>query len=355
MLLGGDTIHIALARAASSRPIVPIAFSFGWLSYSFSSILTSRGRLAPQPDCPSSIIVEVGSGYARTINSWSLSRLLSDFDHPKQVTCERGLTISFFKSTGGARSASTPKRRTGVPSHGWDFSAGILCILIQLGISIIPGLLRHNWQVPFLVSSGTLLAQFHGRLPQWKQELWNSREIQGEKDKVFCLTRGNGSPDVIVIQSPPGDLNLSDIAGARRVPSRTTLPATCLLAVCWGFLVYNAQRASREDARYLIAIGIIGMVHNVVAARRRYTPEAAGFHLEEWILSHEKDGPLLDAESGHEMVRENVIHNDKVFKALQLAEEVEEGVGVGLVPVFFPGNLREDEEEWFESKVSTRR
>ncbi|KAK1235127.1 hypothetical protein PQX77_001650, partial [Marasmius sp. AFHP31] len=54
MIIGGDIVQSALAQLVSShpRPFTPVAFSFGWVAYSFSAILSAVGsrRLVPDPD-----------------------------------------------------------------------------------------------------------------------------------------------------------------------------------------------------------------------------------------------------------------------------------------------------------------
>ncbi|KAI0046633.1 hypothetical protein FA95DRAFT_1458706, partial [Auriscalpium vulgare] len=80
----------------------------------------------------------------------------------------------------------------------------------------------------------------------------------------------------------------------------------------------------QNDAWYSFAVGALGMVQNVVAAGARRTPGAHGIHLEE----------------------ASVIYERKVFAALRSAEAIECGVGISLLPVFFPGSLTEEEEAW---------
>ncbi|KAL0063700.1 hypothetical protein AAF712_009392 [Marasmius tenuissimus] len=350
MLVGGDIIQTALVRlVSSSGPVIPIAFSFGWVAYSLSAVLAAIGshRLAPRPDC-ACMIVEVGSGYARTVESWVLARLVRDFERKKTKEnsdiseCDKGLTISFLESTGNGGA-----KKTGNPSPDWWFNVGIglVPLVLQLGISIVPGLLHHDWVILAITGSGLVLAQLQGRIPQWKEELWNGRDIPKDEQKIVCLTRGNGNKDAIVIRSLSGDRNLADVAGAREVNSRRTVVWTSGLALLWLLLCFTAQGVN-ENTGYLILVGAVGMVQNVVLAGLRYRPGHAGFHLKEWQITTTKvergerkpnEQEKKPKHQATEVVVGNMVHSDKVMMALKLADEFEMGVGIALVPVFFQG------------------
>ncbi|KAF9266948.1 hypothetical protein L218DRAFT_921752 [Marasmius fiardii PR-910] len=344
MIIGGDIVQIALTQLVSSKFVTPVAFSFGWVSYSISTITAVIGskRLAPQPDC-SCLLLEATTGYSRNVNSWVLARLVRDYEHPKAINCERGLTVAFFDSIGNGEAPN--KRKTGVPNCDWRYFTGIFVILLQLGISVIPGVLRGNWVILIVLCGGTILTQLQATLPHWRKELWNARVIgagrkgtegntaRNNQGRVYCLTRGNGSMDVIVIRSPVGDLNLADIAGARGVHSRTTIPATFILAVLWLALLFTTQGMD-EDTWYLVGIGAIGMLQNVIVAGARCDAGALGFHLRKSQLPAEDE-------------------IDKVFRALQLAEKVERRVGIDLLGVFFPGGLKPAEVKWRDETLKS--
>src|ERR1700761_7719730 len=76
MITGGPVIQSALAQLTGPL-FVPICFSFGWVSYAFSTIpaLVGDGRLMPTPDYTCKVI-NLKSGYARNNRSWLLGRLL---------------------------------------------------------------------------------------------------------------------------------------------------------------------------------------------------------------------------------------------------------------------------------------
>ncbi|KAL0567623.1 hypothetical protein V5O48_014368, partial [Marasmius crinis-equi] len=227
MIIGGDVVQSALAQLASSHPkfFTPIAFSFGWVAYSFSAILSVVGsrRLAPEPDCHCTLI-EIESGYPRDVNSWVLARLVRDYEPRKG---DGGLEIAFFEAISD--------KSTGVPDRDWVYYLGVLIILLQLGIAAIPGALNGNWLVMIITFGGNFLVQIQAALPQWREELWKARTIEPGKPEVVCLTRGNGSSYVMVIRSD-GDkthpkLRLADLAGGREVRSKETVCATFVLVV----------------------------------------------------------------------------------------------------------------------------
>ena len=83
LLIGGDIVQKAIAQlvgyevrvpGSSTRlSITPVAFSFGWVVYSFSNVLSAFGemRLVPSTDCPS-LLVNCSTGFVREKCSWIL-------------------------------------------------------------------------------------------------------------------------------------------------------------------------------------------------------------------------------------------------------------------------------------------
>jgi len=321
----------ALAQLVSSHPqyFTPVAFSFGWIAWSFSAIIAAMGsrRLVPSPDY-ACILVEASSGYARDVNSWNLSRLVRDYELPDEIDGKpyeksRGLTIAFFKTD--------ENKRTGVPSRDWVYWTGTAVILLQHGIAVIPGALHGNWLIFILTFGGNFLAQLQAALPQWRKELWGAGKIGEGKTEVVCLTQGNGSEYVMVVKSTEYNLRLSHIAAARGVRSKEMVPLTSLLAVLWLVHLLTVQSV-KNDPWYLLLIGALGMIQNAIASGARRTPQALGFHL----------------------VAGDVVHRDKAMEAIQAAEEKEPRVGLGLIDVFFPGGLRPKEKIWREEMTQKR-
>lgn len=319
-VIGGDIVQGALAQSASSRYFAPVALSFGWVAYSFSAIVAviGRRRFAPDPDCPCTLL-DVNTGYPRDVKSWVLSRLVRDFEVPDGN--QQGLTVAFYQTS--------PDKATGVPDRDWVYYSGIIVIALQIGISVIPGALFGNWVILILTFGGLVLVQLQASLPQWREELWQARRITEGKQEVVCLTRGNGSSYVMVIKSDGCGVRLSDLAAGREVRSKNIVPATFSLAILWLAHLFSII-AVKNDTWYLLLIGGLGMLQNALVSGVRRQPGALGFHLEK--------------------VRD--IHDKKVFKALQAAEEVEKKVGVLLTSVFFPGGLRPDEDDWKQEKIA---
>lgn len=321
-VIGGDIVQSAITQLCSSHPyfFTPVAFSFGWVSYAFSAILCAIGsrRLAPNPDCPCSLI-DVSTGYARDVKSWPLSRLVRDYKFPGETP--PGLTITFYETS--------PNKRCGVPDCDWVYYSGVIVIMLQLAIAIIPGALFGNWMIIIITAGALLLVQFQAALPQWQKELWSARPIPEEKTEVVCLTKGNGSAYVMVIKSEGIGLRLADLASGREVTSKTTVPVTFLLAILWLIHLF-CMTGVVNNSWYSLLIGGLGMLQNAIASGARRKPGALGFHLEK--------------------VRE--VQNNKVFDALKEAEKVERKVGVVLTDIFFPGGLQSDEEAWKKERMA---
>lgn len=73
----------------------------------------------------------------------------------------------------------------------------------------------------------------------------------------------------------------------------------------------------------LLGVGIIGMVHNIFVAGCGRPPSAFGVHVR----------------------RVKTISASKVSKTLMMAEQLYEGVGTSLIPVYYPGGFRPPTEE----------
>jgi hypothetical protein len=134
---------------------------------------------------------------------------------------------------------------------------------------------------------------------------------------------------VMVIRSDGCGLKMSDLAAGREVKEKTTVPATLILATLWLIHLFCIG-GIENNMWYPLIVGALGMLQNALAAGARRRPGALGIHLEEV----------------------HKVQNDKVFKALEEAEEVEKRVGILLTDVFFPGGLRPDEEAWKQAKLA---
>ncbi|KAJ6594583.1 hypothetical protein B0H19DRAFT_850245, partial [Mycena capillaripes] len=326
MIIGGDVVQSALAQLVGYPVLTPVALSFGCVAYSFSAILSAvgAGSILPQPDIDIECI-NAKSNYSRPVKSWVLARLYRDLTPPPLKTPRGGLSLLFFKT-----SPSPP----GMRSCDWVYYLGVLVIVFQLGVACIPGVIQGNWVILVITAGGMLLVQLTARLPQWHDEMWAARTLKKNDSEVVCLTAGNGSAHVLVVKSEGCGLKLEDLANGRIVPSRLTGAASVLLGFGWIAHLMTVQGVE-NDGWYLLAIGGVGMLQNIVSAGARRKPSALGFHLEPWMVSNGK----------HEISSE-----EKVFLALQDAEEVEPYVGLALLDTFFPGGLRKNEEDWRNKK-----
>ncbi|KAI0354544.1 hypothetical protein OH77DRAFT_1426152 [Trametes cingulata] len=323
MIIGGDIVQRAVAQLAGSGPwhFAPVAFSFGWLAYSVSALTSAvgDGRLLPQPDFPA-YVVNAKTGYVRENASWVLGRLLRD--HEKRTFKGGSLTVAFYRAAQGGCS--------GQPARDWVYWGGVAVILAQLGIAVIPGVFSDNWIVLFVTVGGTLLALVASGLPQWREEKYAARMV--ERREVVCITRGNGSTFAMVVISDHTGLRLEDLAGGRDKRKTSTSIISAVLCILWIVLLLTVEGLD-GDAWYLLAIGGLGMVQNVVAAGAPRSAEALGLHFEP-------------------MSKDDVIHGRgaKVMQILKQAEEKETGVGLCMLPLFFPGDLRPDEKVYWDRK-----
>lgn len=323
-IIGGDVVQRAIAQmsgGSSSRYITPVAFSFGWVSYSFAVVLSAigSGKLMPEPEVDITCI-NVKSGYPRDVKSWVLGRLFRDLvPKIKRGQPAKGLTVVFYRTH--------DSKHTGDRDRDWVYWLGIAVIVLQLGISCIPGGLQGNWVILIITAGGILLTQISGLLPQWRREMWAARKLGAEQTQVVCLTAGNGSSHALVIKSEGCGHNLEDLAGGRITPSPCTTYATVVLAFLWIVHLMTVQGVE-HDGWYLLAIGGIGMVQNVISAGVRRSAGALGFHMKEYKSCHE----------------------EKVFDTLKAAEEEERWAGLRLLDVFFPGGLRPDEKKWADDR-----
>ncbi|THH30297.1 hypothetical protein EUX98_g3879 [Antrodiella citrinella] len=323
MIIGGEVVQRAVAQLSGHTSyFVPTAFSFGWVAYSVNAVLQAigEGRLMPPADCDS-IMINATNGNAKVNQSWILGRIVRDHETD---TPDSGLTVTFFRTSPIAKHTMP-----GVPHRDWLYWSGVVVMVIQQGIAVIPGVVNDDWNTLIVTVAGTILALAGGAMPQWQNEKWACRKLKGGRE-VVSLTRGNGSKDVIVIiNEGAGKLRLEDLANIRDSRTSYTIIFTSVLAVLW-FVLLLTVAGLQNNAWYLLAVGSLGMVQNYIVAGVSRSPGAFGIHLEP------KGG--------------NVVHKEKVFEALVQAEKTERGVGTSLLPIFFPGGLREHEKKWVKER-----
>jgi hypothetical protein len=349
MIIGGDVVQVALAQLVGQF-YTPVPFSFGWVAYSFTSLILAVGenKLMPDSDCPC-IVINTKSQQSRDNRSWILGRLIRDYEYwqPRKVKEETerildeatekdrekakkkaeregvpynqpprrvraGLCVAFYKA---------PGEKAGKPMKDWVYWTGVVVTIIQFGIAIIPWILFGDWLIFLITASGTILAILAAALPQWKAEKWECRRQR----KTIALTRGNGEQHVLVIEGvDETSLDMEDLAAGAPRPHTATRYYIGTLSVFWiGFLI--TVSGITEDPWFLMAVGGLGMLQNVFVAGVPRRPGGFGIYLE---LSE-------------------VIARPTVMETLKDIEGKYPGVGASLVGTFFPGKLHADDVTWW--------
>ncbi|KAL8672641.1 MAG: hypothetical protein Q9168_002917, partial [Polycauliona sp. 1 TL-2023] len=287
------------------------------------------GQLMPVTDFPA-IIVNASSGHQRENKSWIIGRLLRDFEkRTAPLPSDRAsanweaLRVSVFEWEKG--------KEQGHPTRDWVYYSGYAIIVLQISIAIIPLALSSEWATLVLVVGGIILASSQAALPQWRAEKW-ACPLNG---KTISLTKGNGHRHVMVLLGSPKALELEILASgsyliAQPLPAKF---AVAILAAAWTVLLITVA-GLKQGSWYLLAIGAVGMIQNIVVAASPRSPAAFGFHIK----------------------RVNEIKAAKVSKALMMTEQSYPGVGASLLPVFHPGGFcaPEDEIEFWQRVASER-
>ncbi|RPB01933.1 hypothetical protein L873DRAFT_1826965 [Choiromyces venosus 120613-1] len=296
----GDVIQRALAQLAGGGLITPVAFSFGWVTYSISALLAVVGenKLLPVSDCIGQVI-NVRSRYTRQNNSWILGRVMRDFSYwrGREVReAERGMIAKEQRvALCVAVYEADPKKTAGVPDRDWVWYSGLICAFLQLGISIIPWILLEDWTIFSTTACGICLALGSGAFSQWRQE------------------KGNGQKDCIVIIGGGVGLGLEDLAGWWGVDLPHTRYWASFMAALWIALLI-AVSGLKHNTWFLLVVGVLG-IQNIIG----------------------------------------VIIERKVMEALKTTERKYPYVGRSLVDVYFPGGLRPDEQEYWKKADDTAR
>ena len=347
LIVGGDIIQRALAQL-SGNWITPVAFSFGWVAYALSAVLSAVGddQLMPDPEIQVRLI-NIQSGFSRSNQSYIISRIIKDFKGwmPERVKGDVAAVIRALQvkrpNTHVSRAPlcvsvfqwkTDPKYEPGVPKYDWVWWLGVIVIPIQLGIAAIPWGLEGDWGVFLITACGTVLALVTGSLPQWGEEKWTCRK---KSEKIVAISEGNGSEHVLIIKGDKIGLDLEDLASGTRPSLYSTRIWTCFLAVFWiGLLI--SSTGFEQHTWYLLAVGGLGMLQNIIVAGLPRNPGAFGLHLD---FLH-------------------VFVETKVMYTLMDLEKEYEDFGSSLLSEFFPASnkLFAWEKDWWNTKdESTRR
>ncbi|KAL8797881.1 MAG: hypothetical protein Q9195_000233 [Heterodermia aff. obscurata] len=200
-------------------------------------------------------------------------------------------------------------------------TSGLAVITLQISIAVIPLALFSEWATLVLVISGIFLGSAQAALPQWRREKWACPM----KGKTISITRGNGHRHVVVLLSSPKGLDLEILAtgsnGQQGLPFITKI-AVGILATCWIILLISVA-GLKQGSWYLLAIGTIGMIQNIIVAASPRSPGAFGLHLD-FVQT---------------------IKAAKVSKALMAAEQSYPGIGTSLLSIFHPNGFHAPEDE----------
>ena len=343
LLIGGDIIQKALGQLAGSQlsianfhiPLTPVAFSFGWVAYAYSSLtdIVGEGTLMPQIDVPSQVI-NCCTGYVRDNRSWILGRVLRD--HEKRTRGEQGkvtFRIDVFEGTD----------QKGVDSDRvWWVSW--LVILLQQIVAALPWMLYGDWSILFVTLCGTIGALATGMLPQWTKEKWASPRLErgSGKRKVMALTRGNGHSHVMLFVNKGVGWDMEAMATSSGEPQRETRYISLLLTGWWTLLLITCS-GLHDHTWFLIGVGGLGMLQNIYVAGSPRPMGSFNIHytLDSTIISGKKSRRPVD-ETDNSDTDDNPNPSESVGGVMGALMEVERkfpGAGASLVGVFFPSSL----------------
>ncbi|KAM0518904.1 hypothetical protein ACHAPE_003894 [Trichoderma viride] len=283
-IIGGDIVQHAIAQLfgvyiqpSRNGPrvyLTPVAFSFGWVSYAFMSLVSVLGDkplMPSEPDCPSRVI-NCSSGYGRINRSWILGRILRDHE----LAVEENLGPKFANLGATEKRVSLRIDRFQIQDNGKP-----QIDRVWLVISIAPWIRDGDWGFFFITASGTILALLTGSLQQWNIEKWAGRRLNKpgstvNKAKTVCLTRGNGHQNAMVIVGNGTAWDLETMATSTHTSLAETPWLLGVFAVLWGCLLITII-GLEQNPWLLVLIGGIGMVQNIYASSARR--QASAFNM----------------------------------------------------------------------------
>ncbi|USP81486.1 uncharacterized protein yc1106_08760 [Curvularia clavata] len=360
LIIGGDIIQKALAQTTAGH-IPPVCFSFGWVAYSFTTLVgvIGDGRLLPLPDFPVKVF-NLETSYVRENRNWVIGRILRDnevFMNKRSSLNGAGIRISVYT----AEAPKKAKLGTHRSEHVW-----LWITFIQIVISCIPIFLDREWGVLLVTASGVIAVVMASKLPQWNLE---KLPLRRRKGKHIALTSGNGSREIMVIYSAGEALDLEELAAGESPRSDRVWEASelfskpmkgpkgerqyhanmseqrqaymwkglpvglwvtrmvCFIqAIFWVALLITVA-GLRSHTWYLVGVGGLGMLQNAIVAAVARPPDRRGL-------------PLILVDS---------IVARKVMDGLMDLECTVNGAGQVLIDEFFSGfdHLYQDELAWW--------
>jgi hypothetical protein len=362
LIIGGDIVQKALAQSTAGR-VPHVCFSFGWVAYSFTTLVgvIGDGKLLPPPDYPVKVF-NLETGYVRENKNWILGRILRDnevFMSKRGELNGAAFRISVYKAVD-----RSTKRRPFTSEIIW-----MTITSIQLGVAAIPLGLDREWGVFLITFSGIIAAIVAGGLPQWSIE---KLPLRRSSSKYIALTSGNGSREVMIIYGDGVALDLEELAAGEsprsdriweasslfsaRVKGRmgethksgneyrrafmydglpvglwmTRIACFCL-TIFWVVLLITVA-GIRSHSWYLVLVGSLGMLQNAILAAVARSPDRRGLPL-----------TLVDT-----------IIAQRTMDGLMDLEMTITGAGRVLLDEFFPGTLlNEDEIAWWSGDRDT--
>lgn len=370
LIIGGDIVQKALSQGTPGH-FSPVCFSFGWVAYSFTALVSviGDGRLLPPPDFPVKVF-NLETGYVRENKNWVIGRILRDnevFMNKRKALKHAGIRISVY-------TAEAPEKAR--PLTHWSERIWVVVTAIQLAVSVVPWGLYGEWGVFLVTMSGVMTAFITGQLPQWEVEKLSQKRKSG---KYIALTSGNGSRDIMIIYSTGEALDLEQLAtnesprsdrvwaksrlfsrmdkqmdntepleksevvkGTGRTGNIHTvfmykgLPVglwftriVCFLQALFWIVLLITVAGFRSRSWYLVGVGGLGMLQNAVVAAVYRSPDRRGIPL-----------TLVDTIVAH-----------KVMDGLMDLDCTINGAGESLLTEFFPGSLRPDEYAWWSGNM----
>ena len=383
LLVGGDVVQRAIAqlfgvyfqpfRNGQRLYLTPVAFSFGWVGYAFTSLASVIGdkQLMPSaPDCPS-IVINCSSGHSRTNRSWLLGRLLRD--HELAVEEHPGPEYADLAATGKTISLRIDifeVQEDWKPEIDRVWLLGWLIITAQLGVSIAPWIRNGDWGILLTTAFGTAFALLTGSLQQWQLEKWAGRRLNQPgsnmtNTKTVCLTRGNGHRVAMILIGKGTALDLEAMATAKSESLAGTPWLLGGLAVLWSCLLVTVS-GLKQNTWFLVLIGGMGIVQNIYASaasrpsgalNMRLTPYVQrpsivglGFHLP---YDDENSDEEIGNESHHWRQALGYQMVPGVRGAIRELEKIFPKAGAALMREFFPA-LEKYEPERYRTNVEKR-
>jgi hypothetical protein len=317
-------------------------------------MLTSVGQTAqpPNPEIPV-LVFDLKTGNIRTNDSWLLARLVKTYERwmplelkqamrdPEMLTKDMRVEDQEL----GTSTIPTPSNRhalyvtiyewdkqqqsPGTPARDWVWWSGLVVTIVQLGISAIPFALYDYWSVLLITACGSALAWGFSAVPGLTTL---PRAKTGSRD--VALSKGNGNLHVIIVLGEKAGLDLLSLSMNQSNVSGSVKVVRFVMGVLWILLLITST-AIRTRTWYLVAVGFIGMAHNLFLGAVLRQPKALGL-------------PLQVATSTDNLSPE-IISDKKVMWTLMELELKYKGFGKALLPEFFPGRLLRWEMEWWDS------